>query len=237
MADSPLAHAARLTGTVGGAALRPVAGAARLGIRLERSARTAVVARVNEAVLAGLDGMLASRLAQRAVSGALEGPTVEVVTREVIRHKVLERVAGELVASQALGNLTDAVVAGPALDTVTDRVLASGVVEQAAARVLDGPELERVVTSALDSPAMERLVAQAVESKLLDQAVALLLESDELWLLVDEIARSPAVTDAIAQQGVGFADQVAGGMRTRSRNADTWIEAKVQRALRRPPSP
>jgi len=237
MADSPLAHAARLTGAIGGAALRPVAGAARLSIRLERSARTAVVARVNEAVLAGLEGMLASRLAQRAVSGALEGPTVEAVTREVIRHEVLERVAGELVASQAVGNLTDAVLAGPALDTVTDRVLASGVVEQAAARLLDGPELERVVTSALDSPAMERLVARAVESKLLDQAVARLLESDELWLLVDEIARSPAVMDAIAQQSVGFADQVAGGMRTRSRNADTWIEAKVQRALRRQASP
>jgi hypothetical protein len=36
---------------------------------------------------------------------------------------------------------------------------------------------------------------------------------------------------------MGFADQVAGGMRARSRNADAWIEAKVGRALgRRPPA-
>jgi hypothetical protein len=54
---------------------------------------------------------------------------------------------------------------------------------------------------------------------------------------VDEVAHSPAVTDAITQQSMGFADQVAGGMRARSQNADAWIEAKVQRALgRRPPA-
>jgi hypothetical protein len=229
MADSRFANAARLTGVLGGAALRPVAGAARLGIRV---------------TVAAVDGFRA--LPARAVSGALEGPMVEAVTREVIRHQVLERVTGELVASEALANMTDTVLAGDTLDTVSDRVLASGavdvvvervladgVVEQAVARVLDGPELERVVSSALDSPAMERLVARVVESKLVDQAMARLLESDELWLFVDEIAHSPAVTDAIAQQSLGFADQVAGGVRTRSRSADTWLEAKVQRALRR----
>ena len=216
MADSRFANAARLTGVVGGAALRPVAGAGRLGIRATR------------AVVGGFRA-----LPQRAVSGALEGPMVEAVTREVIRHQVLERVTGELVASEAVGNVTDTVLAGNTLDTVSDRVLADGVVEQAVARVLDGPELERVVSSALDSPTMERLVARVVESKLVDQAMARLLESDELWLFVDEIAHSPAVTDAIAQQSLGFADQVAGGVRTRSRSADTWLEAKVQRALRR----
>jgi hypothetical protein len=206
-----------------------VAGAGRLGIR---------------ATLAVVGGFRA--LPRRAVSGALEGPMVEAVTRDLIRHRVLERVTAELVASEAVGNVTETVLAGNTLDTVSDRVLASGavdavvervladgVVEQAVARVLDGPELERVVNSALDSPAMERLVARVVESKLVDQAMARLLESDELWLFVDEIAHSPAVTDAIASQTVGFADQVAGGVRTRSRSADTWLEAKVQRALRR----
>ena len=57
----------------------------------------------------------------------------------------------------------------------------------------------------------------------------------ELWLLVEEIAESPAVTDAITQQGFGFADEVAGGMRARSRNADAWLERTARRALRRPP--
>ena len=102
-------------------------------------------------------------------------------------------------------------------------------------RALDGPELERVVGTVLESPAVERLIGQAIESRLADQAVARLLDSEELWLLVEEIAESPAVTDAITQQGFGFADEVAGGMRARSRNADAWLERTARRALRRPP--
>ena len=78
-------------------------------------------------------------------------------------------------------------------------------------------------------------IRQAIESRLADQAVARLLDSEELWLLVEEIAESPAVTDAITQQGFGFADEVAGGMRARSRNADAWLERTARRALRRPP--
>jgi hypothetical protein len=92
-----------------------------------------------------------------------------------------------------------------------------------------------VVGTVLESPAVERLVGQAIESRLADQAVARLLDSEELWLLVGEIAESPAVTQAITQQGFGFADEVAGGMRARSRNADAWLERTARRALRRPP--
>jgi hypothetical protein len=53
--------------------------------------------------------------------------------------------------------------------------------------------------------------------------------------MVEEIAQSPAVTEAIAQQSVGFADQVAGGVRVRSRNADAWLERTARRALRGSP--
>jgi hypothetical protein len=60
-----------------------------------------------------------------------------------------------------------------------------------------------------------------------------LLESEELWVLVDEIARSPAVTQAITQQSLGFADQVAGGVRERSRDADGMLERAARRIVRR----
>jgi hypothetical protein len=50
---------------------------------------------------------------------------------------------------------------------------------------------------------------------------------------VDEIARSPAVTEAITQQTMGFADQVADGVRAGSRRADDWVERAARRALRR----
>jgi hypothetical protein len=72
-----------------------------------------------------------------------------------------------------------------------------------------------------------------LDDAVVEQAAALVLASDELWVVVEEIAHSPAVTEAIAQQSLGFADEVAGGVRARSRSADAWIEAKVRRALRR----
>ena len=73
------------------------------------------------------------------------------------------------------------------------------------------------------------------ESPLLDQVVARLLASPELWNLVDEVARSPSVTEAITQQGFGFADQVAGEVRDRSRTADAVVERTTRRLLRRRP--
>jgi len=137
------------------------------------------------------------------VRGALEGPLVEAVARDLVRYRV------------------------------ADRLLSEGLVEQTTARVLEGAELERVVEAALESPTVERLIGTTIESRLVDQAVVRLLESDDLWVLVEEIARSPAVTDAIARQSIGFAEQVAGGVRARSGDADAWVEQRARRLLRR----
>jgi hypothetical protein len=175
-----------------------------------------VVRRAGGAAVATLDAVLASRLAGdivervaasplagRALSGALEGPLVETVAHDLVRYRVAER------------------------------LIAEGLVEQATARVLEGPELEHVVEAALESPAVERLIGTMIESRLFDEAVVRLLKSDDLWMMVDEIARSPAVTAAITRQSVGFADQVAGGVRVRSRRADAWVESRARRLLRR----
>ena len=45
-----------------------------------------------------------------------------------------------------------------------------------------------------------------------------------LWTLIDEVAAGPSVTDAIAQHGIGFADQVADEVRDRTRHADARLE-------------
>jgi hypothetical protein len=156
-----------------------------------------------------VDRVMASGLVRHAAGRAFEGPLVDVIAEDLVRYAVVER--------------------------IVDRLFADGIVEHTVGRVLEGPELERVVATVLDSPAIERLIGQTIESRLADQAVARLLDSEELWLLVEEIAESPAVTDAITQQGFGFADEVAGGMRARSRNADAWLERAARRALRRPP--
>jgi hypothetical protein len=239
-----------LGGTVAGVALRPVVAGVTLGLRVERELRRALMRQTETALLAGLDALLlspaageavdrvlASELTRRAVSGALAGPLVEATARDLATYGVLERAADELLAGETVDGVLERAQAADVPRRVADRLLADGILEQTVARVLDGPELERVVESALDSAAMERLVVRVIESRLLNEAVERLLQTDELWLMVDEIARSPSVTEAITRQSVGFVDEVAGGVRARSRKADDVIESRVRRVLRRKPRP
>ena len=141
----------------------------------------------------------------------MEGPLGDVAARAAVGSGLIERIAGEM--------------------------LEAGVAEHVADRVLAGPELDRLVTRVLEDQATERLVAQVLDSRLLDESVKRVLVSEELWLVVDEIARSPAVTSAISQQGMGFADQVVEEVGVRSRRADAWLERAARRMLNRTPSP
>jgi hypothetical protein len=219
--------------------LQPALGAVRLGRRAAGQAVDGVALAATDLVLnsrtAGevVDRLADSPLFERAVSRALAGPLVEAVSRDVVRYAVVDRVAETLLEGDALESVLERMEAAEVPRRVLDRMLADGLVEQTTARVLEGPELERAVETALDSAAAERLVGRVIDSRLLDEAVRRLLESEELWLLVDEIARSPAVTEAITQQSMGFADQVADGVRAGSRRADVWLERAARRALRR----
>ena len=153
----------------------------------------------------------------------------------MVRYAVLERVAEAVLTDEAVEAMLDRAETIELPRRIAERVLADGIAERTVERILAGPELERVVAAALASPGTERLMVRVMESRLLDETVDRLLDSEELWLLVQEIADSPAVTDAIGRQGIGFADQVAGGVRARSRRADAWLERAARRALRRKP--
>lgn len=106
-----------------------------------------------------------------------------------------------------------------------DRLLDSGELEQ----LLASPRLQALVDQVLDSEGAKKLVDTFFESGLFDRLVDRLLASDGLWHLVDEVAASPAVRAAFAQQGLGFADQVGGVVRRRSRRADDSLERVAQR--------
>jgi hypothetical protein len=125
-----------------------------------------------------------------------------------------------------------------ALEAVLESRLAGELVERVAASQLAG----RALRAALEGPLVEALARDLVRYRvadrllsedLVEQTTTRVLESRELWLLVEEIVQSPAVTAAITRQSVGFADQVAGGVRTRSRSADAWLERRARRILRR----
>jgi hypothetical protein len=110
-----------------------------------------------------------------------------------------------------------------------DAALDSGLIDDA----LASPVFDRLTQRVLDSPSMERLVVRVIDSRLVDAAVARLLESEDLWIVVDEVARSPSVTEAISHQSLGFAEQVTGAVRERSIRADDRLERAARRLLRR----
>jgi hypothetical protein len=137
-------------------------------------------------------------------------------------------------AGAALGGLADAT--GVALRAGLDferRVLEPLLESPDLARLLDGllddPRVKVAVKRVIGSDAARVLIAEFFDSGLFDEFVDRLLASDALWRLVDEVAASPAVTAAITQQGLGFADQVGGEVRSRSRRADDWIEQRARR--------
>jgi hypothetical protein len=112
--------------------------------------------------------------------------------------------------SRRLGDLAlaglDAVLASRVAEEAVDRALASGLAEHTVDRVFD-------------------------QERLIDETVTRLLESDDLWVLVDSIAK----TEAIARQSVGFAEQVAEQVREGTQRLDTRLEQAARRLARRPP--
>jgi hypothetical protein len=154
-----------------------------------------------------------------------------------VQTTVLRPAAGVL----AVGRDTTARAAEAALDGIADRLLQGGLAERFVSRLLEAPEMEVLLSMMLDSPGMERLVTRAIESqltestmaRLIDDAARQLPQSKALWALIDQVAQSEAVTDAITQQGLGLADDVAEDLRERSRDADAWLGRTARRVLRR----
>jgi hypothetical protein len=109
-------------------------------------------------------------------------------------------------------------------------------IEQALIAVAGNPRIHALIRRALYSDTARDLVDDFFASGLFDRFVDRLLASDGLWRIVDEVAESPSVTAAISGQGLGFADQLGGELRTRSRRVDQWPERRLRRRTSDAPS-
>ncbi len=143
---------------------------------------------------------------------------------------------GERTATATLrpfsGAMSAAAEAGFSLERrAIDRLLEGGEIE----RLLGSARFQAAVRQILESEGSKRLIDSFIESGLLERFIHGLLNSDALWNLVDEVAASPAVTAAVSQQGLRYADQVGDAMRTRSRRADDWLERAAARLIGRHP--
>jgi hypothetical protein len=136
------------------------------------------------------------------------------------------------------GVINAAADAGKSIEQrAVDRVLASDELERVVTAAVNSPQVLAALVDALSSDAAKQLVDGLFDSGLIDRFLERLLASESLWHMIDEIAASPAVTAAISQQGLGFADQVGDQVRDRSRRADELIERAARRSTRRQPRP
>jgi uncharacterized membrane-anchored protein YjiN (DUF445 family) len=151
--------------------------------------------------------------------------------------------AERLLADGVAEEVADRLFAGPELERIVKLALESEPLGEAIAGALENPGADRMLDRALESPGMERMVTRILESRVLDESVGRIVDqaaerlsrSDGLWVLVDEIAASPAVTEAIAEQSASFADHMAANARIRARTADDRFERVTWRLLRRQP--
>lgn len=113
-----------------------------------------------------------------------------------------------------------------------DRLLDSGELEQ----LLASPRLQALLEQVLESDGAKLLIETFFDSGLFERFIDRMLDSDALWRLIDVIAGSPAVSAAISQQGLGFADQIGTEVRGRSRKADDRLERAARRLTHRHPA-
>jgi hypothetical protein len=164
-------------------------------------------------------------------------PLTGMVGRAAAAGVIVERRAVNLILDSAeLERVLNAAVDSVRIQASLERALDSDGVRRLVDRMFDSGLLEQVIDRLFESGLLDQAVARMFDSGLIDRVFDRLLASDALWHLIDEIVASPAVTAAVSQQGLGFADQVAENVRGRSRKADDWLERAARRLVHRPPS-
>lgn len=150
-----------------------------------------------------------ANLQRRAVDRVLDSDEIERVLVVAVNSAHIEAALRSALSSEGAARLVDA--------------------------LFDSRMLDRLVDAMFETGVLDRLMAELVDRGVLDRFFERLLASEGFWHMIDEVAASPAVTAAISQQGLGFADQVGEEVRTRSRKADDWVERAARRLTRRPP--
>ncbi len=166
------------------------------------------------------------------------GPLVGLGTRAATA--TLRPIAGAVEAAAGAGlNLerraVDRVLDSDELERVVIVAINSTHIQAALKQALESDGATQLIDTLFNSGLIDRFLAGLIDSGTLDRLFDRMLASDGLWHMIDEIAGSPAVTAAVSQQGLGFADQVGDQVRDRSRKADDWMERAARRLIGRQP--
>jgi hypothetical protein len=128
---------------------------------------------------------------------------------------------------------------GPALERTIGPALTAPQVQSAVSNALSREAVCEVIDNVFESEALDALLDGLLDSEalweLIDGVLGRITQSPALWRLIDELMASPSITAAVAQQSLGFADQLGDEVRARSAQADDLLERIVQRLARRAP--
>lgn len=113
------------------------------------------------------------------------------------------------------------------------RATSSDLFRQLISAILSNPATETLLDEALADPAVERLATRVLDSALVDHLTKRLLDSDEMQLVLEHVTRSPELRAAVSRQTAGLAEDVAGGVRSRTAVADMASERMAQQFIRR----
>jgi hypothetical protein len=97
--------------------------------------------------------------------------------------------------------------------------------------------IERVAAELAADGTLERLLDESLQSRFAHSAAARLGESEDVLLLVDAIARSEQVRQALQAQSTGLAEELADEARARTTRVDDALERGARALLRRPRRP
>jgi hypothetical protein len=203
-------------------AVRSLATLEEIGRREQQRAREAAESALDSALHRAFaspwvgeltERLLTSPQADAALRRLLDGPAVDRIVVALIEARVIERVTAEVIAADVPAHLVSQVLEAGLLDEVVTQVLADESVEQT----------------------VERLLTRWFEGPLYDDVINRVLASAELWRLIDEIAHSPEVMEAITAGSASLAGEVADQVRRRTIVADDVAERITRKVLRRSP--
>ena len=134
---------------------------------------------------------------------------------------------------RSTGDAIEAVIGSDAVEESINRLLSSPAIERLIQTALSGPLVDALSRELVRQRVVERITTTLIEAGVFEPIVDAFLERPELWVLVEEIAQSPSVSDAIRQQSFGFVDQVGDEVRGRSRSADDILARAARRLVGR----
>jgi hypothetical protein len=208
---APARVAARLPG-----ARRPLGLLEEIGRREQERARDSAERALDTTIQRVLESPRATHLAERVLAGPamrrlLDGPVVDRLVTALIEARVVERVTAEMIAADVPEHVVSQVLEARVLDEVVARLLA----DEALAQTVDG------------------LLTRWFEGPIYEDVIDGVLASDELWRLVDQVAKSPEVMDAISAGSASLVGEVADEVRERTIVADDIAERVTRKMLRR----